>query len=227
MNKNVIGRFLIEICFSKLYIRSNLYQNMQTRAQKVYASKRRLEIALTEIKRLVSELKLPKNIVAKTEEIYKKSSEKNLVRGRTINGMVAASLYTACKKLQIPLTFFEIENASKISKREVARNYKIIARGIGLRTIPTEPKNYIQKYCSELKLPKEIYAKAMEFIKKVDSTQTISKKPNGFAAAAIYLASVLEHKPVPQDSLEKISGVSVVTLRTRKKELVKILGIDA
>ncbi len=52
------------------------------------------------------------------------------------------------------------------------------------------------------------------------------KGPTGIAAAAIYIASILEGVPKTQRDIADVAGVTEVTIRNRYKEMVEKIGID-
>jgi len=56
---------------------------------------------------------------------------------------------------------------------------------------------------------------------------TSGKGPTGVAAAALYIAAVLEGEKRTQREIADAIGVTEVTIRNRFKELVENLGIEA
>jgi len=55
---------------------------------------------------------------------------------------------------------------------------------------------------------------------------TAGKDPAGLAAAAIYVASLLENERRTQKEIAQAAQVTEVTVRNRYKELMKELGIE-
>jgi transcription initiation factor TFIIB len=51
-----------------------------------------------------------------------------------------------------------------------------------------------------------------------------SKNPMAMAAASIHLASTNNNERVSQLKISKISGISAVTIRERRREIVKKIG---
>jgi len=51
-----------------------------------------------------------------------------------------------------------------------------------------------------------------------------SKNPMAMAAAAIHLASTINAEKVSQLKISKISGISAVTIRERRKEIIEKVG---
>jgi transcription initiation factor TFIIB len=62
------------------------------------AIERNLKLALAELKRVSSYLKLPKSVEEEAARIYTLAVQRGLVRGRSMESVVAGSLYAACKR---------------------------------------------------------------------------------------------------------------------------------
>jgi len=61
-------------------------------------------MALAELDRMASRLELPKSVREAAAVNYKKAVDKRLIRGRSIEGVAAASLYAACRQCGVPRT---------------------------------------------------------------------------------------------------------------------------
>ena len=191
------------------------------------ATERNLAFALSELDRLASALGLPKSVREIASVIYRKSVEKNLVRGRSIEGVVAAALYAACRQAGVPRTLDEIAAYSRVDRKEVGRTYRFIAMELGLKLMPTSPADYIPRFCTALGLSGEVQKKAIEIIKKAEEKElTSGRGPTGVAAAAIYIASILSGERRTQREVAEVAGVTEVTIRNRYKELAEKLGIE-
>jgi len=159
--------------------------------------------------------------------IYRKAVNKNLIRGRSIEGVVAASLYGACRQCSVPRTLDEIASTSRVGRKEIGRTYRFMTRELRLKLMPTSPEDYISRFCSELKLSGEVQTKTMEILKQAnDKELTSGRGPTGVAAAAIYIASILSNERRTQREVADKAGVTEVTIRNRYKELTEKLGIQ-
>ena len=90
--------------------------------------KRNMLIATTELKRIGSNLNLPNHVKKAAIRLYIEAFKKKLLRGRSINGMVAACLYFACRERKIPRTLQEILEQTSISAKNVRRCYRTLIR---------------------------------------------------------------------------------------------------
>ena len=191
------------------------------------ARERSLAFALNDLSTKSSNLNLPKSVKESAAFTYKKAFENNLIRGRTIECVVSASIYLACRLFKIPRTLEEISEVSCSNRKEIGRTYRHIARKLGIKLKPTSPIDYIPRFASELKLSERIQVKAIEIINKSkEKGLTIGKGPNGIAAAALYLSSNLLGERKTQRDIAEVAGVSEVTVRSRYKELSEILNVS-
>ncbi|MDP6905917.1 MAG: transcription initiation factor IIB [Candidatus Thermoplasmatota archaeon] len=209
--------------------RSQFYRmrKWQKRSRVSNATERNLAMALAELDRMASRLELPKSVREAAAVNYKKAVEKRLIRGRSIEGVAAASLYAACRQCGVPRTLDEIGQASRTGRKEIGRTYRFMVRELKMKIMPTGPEDYISRFCSGLGLDAEVEAKAYELIKAAQEKElTSGRGPTGIAASIIYIASVLCGKRRTQREVAEVAGVTEVTIRNRYKELIQNLNIE-
>jgi transcription initiation factor TFIIB len=208
--------------------RAQLYRlrKWQRRIRVSNATERNLAFALSELDRMSSGMGLPRNVRETAAMVYRKAVNRNLIRGRSIEGVTAASLYAACRQCNVPRTLDEIAEASRVGRKEIGRTYRFMTRELRLKLMPTSPQDYLSRFCSELKLSGEVRARSSEILKIADAKElTSGRGPTGVAAAAIYIASILCNERRTQREVADIAGVTEVTIRNRYKELTEKLDI--
>ncbi|MFX1328357.1 MAG: transcription initiation factor IIB family protein [Promethearchaeota archaeon] len=189
--------------------------------------KRNLLIASTELKRISTNLDLPNYIKEDAMRLYIEAFKKKLLRGRSINAMVAACLYLACRRKKLPRTLQEIISEASVNAKDVRRCYSILIREMNLNPPSTDPTSLIPRYITELGLDSEIERLAIKILKVYRSRFSISgKDPKGLCAGALYLACKIKKNEVTQQQIVESVGVTEVTLRSRYKELKKKLDIS-
>lgn len=199
----------------------------QARTRISDATERNLAFALSNLDRLSSGMGLPRTVRETAAMIYRKAALKNLIRGRSMEGVAAAALYAACRQCHVPRTLDEISVIARMSRKDVGRNYRYIAQELGLKLMPTTPQDYIPRFCSELKLSNDVQAKTLEILKEAANKElTSGRGPTGIAAASLYIATVLCGERRTQREIADVAGVTEVTIRNRYKELTKKLSID-
>ena len=188
---------------------------------------RNLGFALSELNSMISNLNLPESVHEEVARLYEKAVDQGLVRGRSMESIVSALLYIVARKQETPRTLDEISDASGIEKREIGRAYRYVARELGLRILPAKPQDYVPRFAGKLQLSGEVQAKAREILKDAREKDLLSGKgPTGLAAAALYIAAVLEGEKRTQREVADVVGVTEVTIRNRYKELAEKLGLE-
>ncbi len=188
---------------------------------------RNIADALQIMERMAANLDLPKDVRETAALIYRKAVRENMVRGRSIESVVAATLYAACRQLKIPRTLDEIASVSRVSKKDIGRTYRLLSRTLGLGISPSEPEDYIERFCSRLRLSGEVKKKAYAILRRAKELGVgRGKGPTGVAAAAIYIAALQVGERRTQREIAEVAGVTEVTIRNRYKELVDKLGIE-
>ena len=203
------------------------YHRLKIWQKRLVESKdRNLSFALSELQRLVSFLGLPRSIHEEVAKKYEQAVDRGLVRGRSMESVIAALLYAVCRELGSPRTLEEIAEASGVERREIGRTYRYISRELKIRILPAPPQHYVPRFASMLGLSDRVQAKAIQFLKEAKKNEVTSGKgPTGVAAAALYIAAVLEGEKRTQREIADAIGVTEVTIRNRFKELVETLGI--
>jgi transcription initiation factor TFIIB len=222
-----IGKGLGELYKVPAKKRAQYYRLTKWHKRLIKSKDRNLSFALSELQRIVSFLNLPRTIHERIARYYEEAVNKGLVRGRSIESVIAALTYAVSREFDSPRTLDEISEASGVEKREIGRTYRYIARELGIRILPADPTTFVPRFTSMLGLSDRVQAKALEILKKANKHDiTSGKGPTGVAAAAIYVATVLLGEKRTQREVADIVGVTEVTIRNRYKELIEKLGIE-
>lgn len=188
---------------------------------------RNLAQAMSELDRISSQLGLPKGIKEEAAVIYRRAVEKGLVRGRSIEAVMAASIYAACRIRGIPRTLDEIAKFTRAGRKDVARCYRLLLREVNVKVPLSDPEAFIPRIASDLDLSGTVQRRAADIVRMAKAMGiTAGKDPAGLAAAAIYIASLLENERRTQKEIAHAARVTEVTVRNRYKELVKKLKIE-
>ncbi len=191
------------------------------------AIERNLKLALAELKRVSSYLKLPESVEEESARIYTHAVQRGLVRGRSMESVVAGALYAACRRHDVPRTLDELSEASGIEKKEIGRTYRFVTRELGITILPSNPADYIARFASALKLTAETQSKAIEILEKAQKSElTSGRGPTGIAAAALYVSALIHGEKRTQREVADVAGVTEVTIRNRYKELLDELNLE-
>lgn len=182
--------------------------------------RRNLSIAMAELDRMSVKLHIPKNVKEHAALIYRKALKKDLIRGRSIDAFVAASIYAACRTSKIPRPLKEISKSSTREHSEVARTYRLLIREMNLRMPVDDPMKFIPSIASKLKLRRDTEQYAIEILRKAaEKRELTGKDPRGIAAAALYMACIDRNDKRIQKDVANAAGTTEVTLRNRLRGL--------
>ena len=198
----------------------------QQRSKTQNARERNLSTALNRMEMICSKLALPKSVNERAATIYRKALTNDLVRGRSIDAVVAACIFIANQQMQTARTVDDIAGVAELGPKEIGRTYRDIKRRLMIKTPVTDPQIYIERFCSELGMNSDAKTKATELVREADRLElTHGKSPSGIAAAAIYIAGQLTLQTRTQREIADVSNITEVTIRNRYKQLVRALEI--
>jgi transcription initiation factor TFIIB len=222
-----IGKGVLELYKVAPSKRAQYYRMTKWHKRLIRSKDRNLSYALSELQRVVSFLGLSRAIHEKIAKYYNEAVARGLIRGRSIEAVIAALTYAVTREMNSPRTLEEILEVCNVNKREVGRAYRYLARELGIRILPADPASFIPRFCSILGLSDKVQAKALEILKKAKKAGISSGKgPTGIAAAVIYIASVLVKERRTQREIADTLGITEVTIRNRYKEIISKLGIE-
>ena len=176
--------------------------------------------AFNELGFIVSNLHLSRNVKYESASIYRKALDKDLIRGRSITNLLVSTVYIACRLCKVPRTLDEIEQGTGVDQKTIGKNYRFLARELGIKLIPISPNDYIPRFASKLGLSSQVEVRSIEIINQAkDMGLTSGKDPASVAAATLYGTSMLFGERRTQTEIARTLGVTEVTIRNRFKEL--------
>ena len=187
-----------------------------SRSQAHSSEDRNLRQALNEMSKLKDKLALTDSVIEKASYIYRKALGKKLVRGRSIQGLVAACLYAACRDTETPRTLYDIANGMNVRKKDIARCYRLIFRELELKMPVVDPVKGVSRIASVAKLNEKTKRKAIKILNQAKDVGLVAgKDPMGIAAASLYLACISTGEIKSQKEISIASGITEVTIRNR------------
>ena len=221
-NKDASGRALTTNTRAAIY----RMRKWHIRSRVHSSHHRNLGFAMSEMERLSSQLGIPREARETAALIYRKALTKRLVRGRSIDSVVAASVYLACRIHRIPRRLDEIVTEARTNRKQISQAVRLVLSKVNVKVPLASAKDLIPRLSSDLALEGRTVRKATEIIQRAKEGRiTIGKDPGGIAGAALYIASILEEDRRTQREIANVSHVTEVTIRNRYKELVRSLGI--
>ena len=195
------------------------------------SAERNLSVAMRELDKMGDKLGVSQAVKERAAYIYRKALERGLLRGRSIVGITAASLYAAFRDTETPRTLKDIAAVENLSKKSVARDYRILLKEMDLSMPVVDAAKNVTRIASKVGLSERVARKAVEIVRMTEEKEiSAGKAPMGLAASALYLAGVIEGEVKTQKEIAEAAGVTEVTVRNRYKglraDLGKNLGLD-
>jgi transcription initiation factor TFIIB len=183
--------------------------------------------AFGQLERLKEKLCLSDTIVEKAAYIYRKVQERGLIRGRTIDSMLAAAVYSTCREMETPRTIKDIAAKSNVKRKDVARSYRLLVLELGVRIPVANPLKCVARVANGLSISEKTKHQTLNIMEQVINKKiTAGKEPMGLAATVLYVSSIRIDEKISQKDIAAASGVTEVTIRNRFKELKRLLEVD-
>ncbi len=218
--KDVHGKYLP--MKERLRMQRLLKWNVRTR---IYSSsERNLSKALSLLTRLSDSLHIPDDVSENAALIYRRALEKGLVRGRSIECIASASLYASCRISSTPRSLKEIAEVSLRGPKEISKCYRLLQQNLEMHVPLDDPIKYVSKVASKAELSPKTLGLATQILQKTKAINGCAGKgPAGLAAAALYVAALMNGEKVTQKRLAVAASVTEVTIKNRYKGITRSL----
>ncbi|VDD87296.1 unnamed protein product [Enterobius vermicularis] len=181
---------------------------------------RQMTQAISVIREMSSRIHLAKSIEDNAAKIFKDVLDSKALKGKNNEAQAAACLYIACRKEGVPRTFKEICAASRVSKKEIGRCFKLIIKTLETNLEQITSADFMSRFCGNLGLPHSTQAIATRIAKKaVELDLVAGRSPISIAAAAIYMASQASNEKKTAKEIGEIAGAAEVTVKQTYKLL--------
>lgn len=182
--------------------------------------------ALTQLSGMKTKLAVPETVMEEAAYIYRKAVSKGLTRGRTMSSLICASLYAACRGNSTPRTLHDIALAGNVERKVLSRDLRTLIKKLGLELEQYDTGSFIVKIANNLELKEKTKRDAMVILQRAEDIRiTSGKNPVAQAAAALYIACVINDEGISQKKFSLEAGVSDVTVRNRAALLRDALKI--
>lgn len=194
--------------------------------QKEKNMSRNLAYALTKLDEYCNKLNLNEKVKIDAVKTYTDSMEHNILSGRSVEVVMASSIYIACRIHKCPYSVLEIATLLNVTSKQVMKIYKIICKELKIKLPLMPPEAYIPRYCEILDLSDSISDRAITMCQEAEEANIINgKSPTTVASSTIYLSSIIMGQKVTQRDIADTVGVSDVAIRKYAKILKKELSL--
>ena len=196
------------------------------RSQTKTSADRSLRSALQDFGNVQSKLGLSDTVIERASLFYRKASERNLIRGRTVKGIAGACLYASCRDLEHNRTLKEIAQHLGIGRKDLARSYRSLFRELGFIVSIADPVKSISKIASKVGITEKTIRKAVHVLDAAQDAGIVAgKNPEIIAATAIYAACMITGENKSQHEIAIAAGTSTVSIRNRISEFREKLNL--
>ncbi|KAI0311028.1 cyclin-like protein [Amylostereum chailletii] len=189
-------------------------------------SERNIFSAFRDISSWCDQFSLPKTISDIAKQLYKRSDEEKLLRGKPLDAVIAACIFIACRQAHVPRTFKEICNLTHVSKKVLGQCYKALEQAFNLTPgasatashgsapVVTGPEDLLVRYCNHLALPPNVQGICKDIIVEARSRGVADgRSPVSIAGGAIYFACHLMGIAKSVKDISLVAGVSEGTIK--------------
>jgi transcription initiation factor TFIIB len=192
----------------------------QNRGRFQSKAERNLAHGLGEIRRIASALKLTDSVRDQACRLFRSAQNEDLLRGRSIEAIAAASIYGACRCNGLSRLVDDVSEVARVAESRVTNSYKTLNEELGLPAEPVSPSMFVPRLASDLECPDEIRQRARTLAEQAEERGvTTGVHPAGFAAACLYKAGQEQGKWVTQSDVAETGNVTPTTVRTHHETL--------
>lgn len=204
----------------------NRLRTWDTRS-KSSSTERNLRSAFVTMGAIQPKLEISDAVVERAAYLYRKALAKNIIRGRTITGMILSALYIACRESGVPRTLQDISTAGNVSFKNLSRHYRVFVKTLDLQVGSLNPSEFVSKIGTSVGLSEKAKRDALDIIERAKQKGiTDGKNPVSLAATALFISATLNNEKATQDKIATASGISSVTIRNVAKVLRKNIPLE-
>src|SRR5919197_306087 len=184
---------------------------------------RNLKNAFAILGTIKDKLSLSDALMEKSAYNYRKALDKHIIKGRSIRALVVASVYAACRELNVPRTLDEIADTVNADSIFAGKCYRLLVRYMKLHLPVIDSNAYLAKIANKARVSERTYRKALEMLTTIkENPVSHGKDPNALAVAVLYAACLKENEKVSQAQIAVAGDTSIVTLRKRYQDVKSI-----
>ncbi len=117
---------------------------------------RNLKNAFAVMAAIKDKLNLTDPVIERAAYYYRKTLNSQLIKGRSIKEMVVASVYAACKEMDIPRRLEDISESAFADKIFAGRCFRIMTRELSINSPSVDAARYMSKVAENADEPKDL-----------------------------------------------------------------------
>jgi len=187
--------------------------------------------AFTQIQQFCDSIELPITIATNTKALYRITYDSREFKGKGQDAVIAGCLFIACRQHNVPRTFKEIVNLTKVPKKDIGRIFKLLekffknskhtADGPKINyqvTQTTEPKELCGRICNLLGVSKAIAIMSSECAAiLIENNKLSGRSPLSVASLAVYIVTNAMGMTTSAKQVGEAAGISDGTVKAAWK----------
>lgn len=188
---------------------------------------------------LASTAGIPKIIIDEALRYHKDIIKQKTFRGINRDGIIAASIYIACRVHNHPRTPKELATIFNLDNSSATKGCKNAIKLLNTiecdldeedktQFTTTKPEAFIDRFCSRLNFNEELVMLCKFITSRIEQIKLVQEKaPQSVAAGVIYFVAQTCNQPISKTDIHKISKISEVTINKcykildeRQKDLI-------
>jgi len=125
----------------------------QSRGRFQSKAERNLAHGLGEVRRISSALGLSETLRDQACQLFRSAQNEDLLRGRSIEAIAAASVYGACRCNGRSRLVDDVSEMARVAESRVTNAYKTLNEELGLPAEPVSPSMFVPRLASDLECP--------------------------------------------------------------------------
>ena len=185
------------------------------------------EYALSSLNELAEKFSIPTLNIRQTIDLFTKSLETGILKGRSKHLILLSSLYVICRQSDIHLSLHEIADTKGVSAKNLARCARILMHSFDIRWKSYDYSSMVNRISDSLKLREELRRDALNFLIKANEKGAfVGKRPLTIAATVVYISCKINKERKPLWKISEVSGIHNVTIRNNAKHIYKLLDVN-
>jgi len=207
--------------------RAHRLQRVNERYGAGRTKERAVNIASTELERMAYRLSLPAAVKDTATNLFLKAHKNGIVRGRSIESVMAACIYIACRKCGVVRSIGVVAENVGQDKKRIGKVYRVLQRKLELKIPRVDYRQHLSKLIKVLDVTSETERIAILLLEVAEAGRdTRGRSPSGMVSGIIYIAMKLSDTVISQHQIAIAAQCTEVTLRNRYKALLQAITID-
>ncbi|RHZ88861.1 hypothetical protein Glove_21g84 [Diversispora epigaea] len=173
-----------------------------------------LRYVLQEIESICHSMDLSTEIIETTKQLYRRSNEEKILRGKDKVVIYAACIYIACRIMKVGRSLKEIIAVTRVSKGHLSRAIKILVSTFDLNLEQMTSEDLMARFCNRLAISPEVTGTSIKVSQRIEQLGLLAgRTQNTVAAAVILFVTTMLKYPISIDNISNVSGMATSSIK--------------